>query len=278
MEMASLEVVDEESSPEILEVAGNRRFTFVRPSTGSSGYSYAHISDGSYDDEGTREAGAVVRKSKGPYGSVYHFARWSRPVDLTTYPPYTIEAPWIRAEIVDGVRVNPSRRTRKNPKASTRGHYIVEAWGGGELPVRTWTNFDTEAQAERFADQQRATARREGWAYTFRVRSAARKNPHRCESPRTRKNPSSIYGTIPSYDTFYTAWMNNVGGDDATFEVRLSASDSRAADGTNFGDGEYTLDEMYAFVEELVEAYNDGNEGAGDLASSVLQTVGIEWV
>jgi hypothetical protein len=35
---------------------------------------------------------------------------------------------------------------------------------------------------------------------------------------------------------------------------------------------------IYGFLEYLVSAWNDGNEAGGDLASSILTTLGYEWI
>src|SRR5690348_13979001 len=36
--------------------------------------------------------------------------------------------------------------------------------------------------------------------------------------------------------------------------------------------------EMYGFLEYLVEQSNDGDDEAGDLASSIMGTLGYEWI
>lgn len=84
------------------------------------------------------------------------------------------------------------------------------------------------------------------------------------------------YGHLPTYGTFEEAFDENV--PNGRYSISLSRSDSRAADGTSIGDGDYTSRELYKGLKELVEKWNEGDEDAGDLASSILASIGIEWV
>lgn len=89
---------------------------------------------------------------------------------------------------------------------------------------------------------------------------------------------SLTYGTIPSKDEFYEAFDRKVEG--LRYPIKLSSSDARATeDVPGFGDDEYTASELYRAVENLTKAWSDmGNDEAGDIASSILFTLGFEWV
>jgi len=91
------------------------------------------------------------------------------------------------------------------------------------------------------------------------------------------RSRSMTYGTLPSIEAFEKAFDAEL-GEDERYRIRLSRSDSKAADGTSIGDGEYTADELYRGLEELVKKFERGREAAGDLASSILSTLGFEWI
>jgi hypothetical protein len=42
--------------------------------------------------------------------------------------------------------------------------------------------------------------------------------------------------------------------------------------------GNYTSEQLYKGVQELREKWEQGHDEAGDLASSILETLGFEWV
>lgn len=82
------------------------------------------------------------------------------------------------------------------------------------------------------------------------------------------------YGVLPSLKVFEEAWADKV-GEDKTYRIRLGRTDSRAADGTSIGDGEFTVDELYDGIEELIDK---GTDASLDLASGILSTLGFEWI
>lgn len=80
------------------------------------------------------------------------------------------------------------------------------------------------------------------------------------------------YGVLPSRRDF------DIAMGDQRFRIQLGASDSRAADGTSIGDGSYGPDELWKGLGQLVRKFERGSEPAGDLAASILSTLGFEWV
>lgn len=95
---------------------------------------------------------------------------------------------------------------------------------------------------------------------------------------RSRPNPPMTYGTMPSKRQFDRAFRKEV--PDGFYKMHLKGADFRAADGTTFdheGVEYYDSEDLYDGVTELVAKWNDGSEQAGDLASSILLTLGFEW-
>lgn len=87
---------------------------------------------------------------------------------------------------------------------------------------------------------------------------------------------SMTYGTLPSFEKFEAAFDRVMKEDGSSrYRIRLGRSDSRAAEGTSIGDGEYTARELYKGVKELIQK---GDEPAGDLASSIMSTLEFGWV
>lgn len=84
---------------------------------------------------------------------------------------------------------------------------------------------------------------------------------------------SMTWGKLPSFATFERHFDEELPR--GSYNIRLGRSDSKAAQGTSIGDGEYTARELYRGLQELVEK---GTDEAGSLASSILETLGFEWV
>lgn len=84
------------------------------------------------------------------------------------------------------------------------------------------------------------------------------------------------YGTLPAFADFEDRFDRILARDGRTkYRVQLSVSDSRAADGTPFGDGEYDARELYR---ALCELSIKNTHAALDLVSSVLTTLEFEWI
>ena len=87
------------------------------------------------------------------------------------------------------------------------------------------------------------------------------------------------YGEMPSRRTFRAHWERVV--PTTGFSFRLNASDGRcmeAAAPSWSGDGVYEEAEVWALVQELIEAFHRGSDCAGDLASSIMYALEFEWI
>jgi hypothetical protein len=65
---------------------------------------------------------------------------------------------------------------------------------------------------------------------------------------------SMTYGTLPSREDFDAALDREVSG---KYRITLSQSDSRACDGFNLGDGEWTADELWRAISQIVHYPGD---------------------
>lgn len=77
------------------------------------------------------------------------------------------------------------------------------------------------------------------------------------------------YGVLPDRDSFYELYARAQGG------KRYRISNVRDVEDA---DGEYTDVELYKYLRELVERWENGDDAAGDLASSILSTLNAEWI
>lgn len=101
----------------------------------------------------------------------------------------------------------------------------------------------------------------------------ARAAGRRKKSTRRKAHSMMTYGTMPSWEAFDAAFDRELGAN--KYDISLGREDSAAADGTSIGDGEYSARELYKGLKELVAT---GRDDALDLASSILSTLGFEWV
>jgi hypothetical protein len=101
---------------------------------------------------------------------------------------------------------------------------------------------------------------------------------------------SFTYGVLPTREQFDTAFERECPNG---YRIQLNSSDSRAVDGYRLGDGTYTASELWDCILEIVIAsigmrYRfivvcDKNvawrkDAAMDIVSSVLYTLGFEWI
>ncbi len=87
------------------------------------------------------------------------------------------------------------------------------------------------------------------------------------------------YGELPTRKQFDEQYFRAVGDD--TFHMHLKGSDADcffAHTSWHTTPDNYDADDLYDIVEELAQAFGDGAECAGDLASSILYTLEIEWI
>ncbi len=100
---------------------------------------------------------------------------------------------------------------------------------------------------------------------------------------------SITYGYMPIREDFSTAFARECPNG---YRITLGASDSRACDGFKLGDGTYSEPQLWDAVGEIVNAEPDddgdyaGIVGCGpnewyaamDLVSSIMETLGFEWI
>ena len=87
---------------------------------------------------------------------------------------------------------------------------------------------------------------------------------------------SMTYGTVPEFPDFAEAFDREVRH---AYRIDLGGSDSKAADNARITiGGDYDCDELYDLVNILARRWESGSDWAGDFASSILTTLGFEWV
>lgn len=92
---------------------------------------------------------------------------------------------------------------------------------------------------------------------------------------------SMTYGTLPRRDLFDAHFAAELGGADYPFEMKGSDSETMARVGLDAyaSDGQLvSADELYEILRALTAAWQDGDDGAGDLASGFLTTLNFEWI
>lgn len=88
------------------------------------------------------------------------------------------------------------------------------------------------------------------------------------------------YGVLPSAAEFRKAFEREMEASPrGVYEITLRGSDSRNMEALDppgwLGNGVYAVDELWGLVKGLVES---GSDFALEMASSILYTLGIEWV
>lgn len=85
------------------------------------------------------------------------------------------------------------------------------------------------------------------------------------------------YGTLPSAAQLLNAWeLSNVG---PTFSYELRGTDSNTLYELELPtEANLEFDAFYEMISVLVDAYENGNEQAGDIASAFLISLGVEWI
>lgn len=88
---------------------------------------------------------------------------------------------------------------------------------------------------------------------------------------------SLTYGTMPDRNTQRAGWDYEQVGD--TYYYLLRGEDSDVANDLGLEtEANLPFDEFCEFIQILTNAFQDGNERAGELASCFLATLGIEWI
>lgn len=88
---------------------------------------------------------------------------------------------------------------------------------------------------------------------------------------------SMTYGTIPSFSDFSMHFRKEV--NDELYNYDLKGSEAVVARKVKIPtSGDFTAKQLYMIVKKLVQAWEVGNDEAGDLASSIMYTLGYEWI
>lgn len=88
---------------------------------------------------------------------------------------------------------------------------------------------------------------------------------------------SMTYGKIPPFKMFKKNFDKEVDGD--TYNYNLKGSDLKIAKRVKIpASGDFTAKELYSIIIDLSQSWDDGFDDAGDLASSILSTLNIEWI
>lgn len=99
---------------------------------------------------------------------------------------------------------------------------------------------------------------------------------------------SMTYGVLPTREQFSEAFDRECPR--GQYNIRLGASDSRTVDGFKLGDGDWTESQLWDAIQEIVNAsqvapdeetqseYYARIDLAMDLVSSIMSTLGFEWI
>ena len=89
---------------------------------------------------------------------------------------------------------------------------------------------------------------------------------------------SMTYGTLPSKAVFSKAWADEM-GEDEDYNYSLKGSDAETARKVGVPvSGSFGEDKLYSILKKLIDAFDDGEDAAGDIASGIMQTLGFEWI
>lgn len=89
------------------------------------------------------------------------------------------------------------------------------------------------------------------------------------------------FGTMPTKREFHSAWNREIGeGSQFTYQYTFRGGDAASARSARVPvEGSFNEKQIYSTVKKLRDAYfKKGDENAGSLASSLLSTLGFEWV
>ena len=98
---------------------------------------------------------------------------------------------------------------------------------------------------------------------------------------------SMTYGVMPKREDFQRAFERECPNG---YHIVLSSSDSRAVDGFKLGDGVWSESDLWEAVNEIAEYHNLPSTvflrprgmydpiSAMDLVSSIMETLGFEWI
>jgi hypothetical protein len=88
---------------------------------------------------------------------------------------------------------------------------------------------------------------------------------------------SMTWGTLPPKEEFDAAFAAEC---PYGYHIVMGRSDGESCNGLKLGDGTWDADELWEAITEAVEHYGDDClfDGAMDVVSAILDTLGFEWV
>lgn len=93
---------------------------------------------------------------------------------------------------------------------------------------------------------------------------------------------SLTYGHLPTFEDFESAF--DIACPNNDYRIKLSQSDARACDDFTLGDGEWRCSELWQALNEIHETWLESDmddnsiDAAMDIVSSILYTLGFEWI
>lgn len=86
------------------------------------------------------------------------------------------------------------------------------------------------------------------------------------------------YGVLPPKEKFLERFAKEV--PDGEYDYTLKGEDAEAAQRADIPtEGTLSGEKLYGAIKKLVQQWEDeDDEEAGDLASSILSTIGFEWI
>lgn len=165
-------------------------------------------------------------------------------------------------------RIGGERR-RRNTNGKARENPLTRGWSRQVISQNI-----RKMVREGYPQKQAVAASLDTARTSYRARHSRGAYPRHLQY---QKNPRVMtFGVMPTFDEFEESFDREVPEGD--FGIRLGRSDAEAAEGTSIGTGEYTAPELYKGVVELLEKWEDGDEEAGSLASSIMGSLDYEWV
>ena len=87
---------------------------------------------------------------------------------------------------------------------------------------------------------------------------------------------SMTYGVIPKWKDFEKKFKKYVG---KSYNYVLKGTDASTAKKVGIPvRGDFSAKELYDIVMKLTDAWENGDDNAGDLASGILTTLEFEWI
>jgi hypothetical protein len=156
----------------------------------------------------------------------------------------------------------------------------IEAWYGGELLAvwggKAWVNPHEEPRVGHKRYERRDPRRKKMRTTKARFRKGTlrRRDPGRGTRKQDEKygdwsgiRESMTYGVLPSQESF-----------DHAFDEEVPKGKYNVGNDPILGTDSFNASELWKVLEVLTEQFHEGDDQAGDTASSILYTLGFEWI